>query len=217
MPPVRIWRFGIIAICGIKWQRSGSWIAGRDGPNRFERRNVIHVSRREAEEFANGFTSATIFLDQPDWNQYGFQPLLDLWQDQHRQNRLPARGDIDLVLVPDLVPLIQVYQTVNVAGHQVEAKIVYQGAMLADITREETGTLAFNDDFIDTQVKRSYRAYLDFALHWPYPIWVEGPLTDWRRKKFRKERYMSLPLSSDGKTIDGAITASYFFERSRLS
>lgn len=173
------------------------------------------LSRKEAGEFASGFNGFSIYLDLPDWEECGFQPLLNHWHDQCDHYGLPARQNIDLVEIPKLVPLIQIYQLVVSTDGRAEAKTVYQGARHADITQEETGSLSHTDDFIDDHIRRSYRDYLNFVLRWPHPIWAEGSLTEWRRAKFLKERYLSVPLSSDGRTIDGAITASFFYKRPR--
>lgn len=169
------------------------------------------LTRQEAENFVSTLDAIEVLLDKPDWPECDFDTLLELWIEKRGDAVAPRRADIDLVLVPDLVPLIQIYQVVTTPDHADEAKIIYQGGSIASYTREETGTFAFADDVVSKEIRRAYRAYFDFVTHWDQPVWVEGGLTSWRREMFRREKYISLPLSSDGDTIDGALTASHFF------
>lgn len=174
-----------------------------------------NLSRLEAEAFVASFEGFQILLDQPDWPECNFAPLVDLWRERCADGKLPSQGDIDLVLVPALVPLIQIYRVVKTPAGDDEAKVTFQGGMISSFTREETDTLAFTDDAINDDIRKAYRIYFDFITRWDQPVWVEGALTSWRKSTFQKEKYVSLPLSNGGLTIDGAMTASHFFKRTK--
>jgi hypothetical protein len=167
------------------------------------------MTRVDAETFTEHFEAIDIKLDDPGWNP-GFQDLIEAWNTARGDKPVPTRKDIDLLQMPKLLPVIQVYEMVGDPS-DMNAQVIFQGADLARYTREESGVLEFGDDYPGGKGKQMFFKYLSFVLTWPAPFWADGQLSKWRRQQFVNEKYISLPVSSNGTVIDGAITASYLY------
>lgn len=167
------------------------------------------MTRADAEIFAEHFQTVDIKLDDPQWDDR-FEDLIDLWNKARGDDVAPNRRAIDLIEIPKLLPAIQVYELVGDPG-ELKVEVIFQGADLALYTRKETGLLDFSNDYRTEHHQKIMFDYIKFLLAWPKPFWVDGALTVWRRGHYLREKYVSLPLSSNGTEIDGAVTASILY------
>lgn len=164
------------------------------------------MTRPDAEAFTAHFQTVDIILDDPEWDD-SFDDLIDLWDEARGDKAVPNRRDIDLIRIPKLLPALQVYDLVGEPG-DLKIEVIFQGGDLALYARKEAGLLDFSHNYREEHAQKLLLEYISFLLAWPKPFWVDGMLTFWQHGHHLRERTITLPLSSNGTDIDGAVTAS---------
>lgn len=162
------------------------------------------LSRSEAEDVTSALPHVSILLDEPQWGA-PFTDLVTFWKDSRKEGPVPNWSDINLWEIPELLPSIQVTKLIR-DGERRDLLRIFQGARLDEIYGRHTmGKQLIQEGFMDGKWGDFYLKQSDLHTGWDQPLWGIGKDHVYGDDKYRNEKWVSVPLSSDGINIDIAM------------
>lgn len=130
-----------------------------------------------------------------------FQRLYDYWCSRHVGNRLPGRGAIDPMDLPELLPRIYLIDVFRGEAGQLEFRFRLAGTEHFEINQIELTGRTVEEAFIPERVAGIKAAYARVAMT-RQPLLTRSATAGAPGREHMIYDRLLLPLASDGQTVD---------------